>query len=199
MRYSSLAALALISTVIAMPTPHDSFSEAETQGDGPAPVDSGLFPCGPAYYAPDQYICYGDFLCPILDGEPTLQCGGACYLETLYSCDEQGTLVSLSENDITDDSGETATVDGEDPTQTGADSSEPTSSGIPSGDDDTSSSSDSSSDSSGSSNSDSDSPSADGDSSSSSSSSSDSGSGTVEKRDPRAPCRKYFRQPGRRC
>ncbi|KAI4246410.1 MAG: hypothetical protein L6R42_009919, partial [Xanthoria sp. 1 TBL-2021] len=150
MRYSSFALMALISTVIAMPTPQGSFGEAETQGDGPAPVDSGVFPCGQAYYAPDQYICYGDFLCPILDGEPTLQCGGACYLESLYSCDEQGTLVSLFENNVTDDDGETATVDGEDPAQTGEDSLEPTSSGVPSGDADTSSSSDSSPDSSGS-------------------------------------------------
>lgn len=76
-------------------------------------------------------------------------------------------------------------LDGEDPTQTGEDSSEPTSSGVLFGDDDTSSTSDSSSDSYGSSNS-SDSPSANDDSSSSSSSS-DSGSGSFEKSDLRAP------------
>lgn len=35
----------------------------------------------------DQYTCYdGDFLCPILDSEPTLRCGPDCYLPSMYSC-----------------------------------------------------------------------------------------------------------------
>src|ERR1700761_2990603 len=34
-----------------------------------------------------KYTCYdGDFLCPILDGKPTLRCGPACYLPDMYSC-----------------------------------------------------------------------------------------------------------------
>ncbi|KAL8649818.1 MAG: hypothetical protein Q9226_005419 [Calogaya cf. arnoldii] len=79
-----------------MPTPQ-YFSEAyETQADSPAPVESGLYSCGSAYYAPEQYICYGNFLCPIVEDEPSLQCGDACYLESLYTCD-QGVLVSLDE------------------------------------------------------------------------------------------------------
>ncbi|KAL8922144.1 MAG: hypothetical protein Q9208_005339 [Pyrenodesmia sp. 3 TL-2023] len=78
-----------------------------------SPSAFGLLPCGPSYYAPDQYICYADFLCPILDGTPTLRCSSACYLESLYTCDE-GALVSLSE-------GETIAVSGSLPSQTGGD------------------------------------------------------------------------------
>ncbi|KAF7186258.1 hypothetical protein HII31_12333 [Pseudocercospora fuligena] len=36
-----------------------------------------------------QYTCYdGDFLCPVLEGKPTLQCGPDCYLPEMYSCDQ---------------------------------------------------------------------------------------------------------------
>lgn len=41
-----------------------------------------------------QYTCYdGDFLCPVLNGVPTLKCGQDCYLPDMYSCDDQGKLV----------------------------------------------------------------------------------------------------------
>ncbi|KAL8845824.1 MAG: hypothetical protein Q9221_009044 [Calogaya cf. arnoldii] len=122
MHYFSFTALTLMSSVLAMPTPQD-ISEPETQGDGPAPVESGLYSCGSAYYAPDQYVCYGDFLCPIVGDETSIQCGDACYLESLYTCD-QGTLVSLDQATGAD-GGETAT---ETETETsGDDSSESTS------------------------------------------------------------------------
>lgn len=40
-----------------------------------------------------QYTCYdGDFLCPILNSEPTLRCGEDCYLPEMYSC-SNGELV----------------------------------------------------------------------------------------------------------
>jgi Carbohydrate binding len=33
-----------------------------------------------------QYTCYdGDFLCPVLNGEPTLRCGPDCFLPEQYS------------------------------------------------------------------------------------------------------------------
>ncbi len=32
-----------------------------------------------------QYTCYGDFLCPILNGDVTLKCGNDCYLSEMYS------------------------------------------------------------------------------------------------------------------
>ena len=69
--------------------------------------DAQLKACGDAYYYPskvrpvdididhegllivDKYTCYdGDFLCPILSGEPTLRCGPACYLPSMYSCSD---------------------------------------------------------------------------------------------------------------
>ncbi|KAL2267384.1 hypothetical protein VTJ83DRAFT_4661 [Remersonia thermophila] len=43
--------------------------------------------CGPAPYYPSQYTCYdGNFLCPILYGQPTLRCGEACYSPDMYFC-----------------------------------------------------------------------------------------------------------------
>merc|ERR1712093_15759 len=49
--------------------------------------------CGDAFYSPSEYTCYdSDFLCPVLDGEPTLRCGPDCYLPENYSCSE-GRLV----------------------------------------------------------------------------------------------------------
>jgi hypothetical protein len=44
-----------------------------------------------------QYTCYdGDFLCPILDGVPTLRCGEDCFLPYMYSCDGEGKLMYSS-------------------------------------------------------------------------------------------------------
>lgn len=41
-----------------------------------------------------KYTCYdSDFLCPILDGVPTLRCGPDCYLPEMYSCGDDGELV----------------------------------------------------------------------------------------------------------
>ncbi|KAK3117370.1 hypothetical protein LTR53_001360 [Teratosphaeriaceae sp. CCFEE 6253] len=57
------------------------------------PVDPNLKPCGEAYYLTSQYTCYdGDFLCPVLDGAPTLRCGPACYSPAMYGCSD-GELV----------------------------------------------------------------------------------------------------------
>ncbi|KAL2070164.1 hypothetical protein VTL71DRAFT_13190 [Oculimacula yallundae] len=43
--------------------------------------------CGDAFYSPSMYTCYdSDFLCPILDGRPTIRCGPDCYLPEMYSC-----------------------------------------------------------------------------------------------------------------
>lgn len=43
--------------------------------------------CGAAYYNTSIYTCYnGDFLCPIISGEPTLPCGSACYSPCMYAC-----------------------------------------------------------------------------------------------------------------
>ncbi|KAK5727059.1 hypothetical protein LTR15_002951 [Elasticomyces elasticus] len=59
----------------------------------PPPVDPNLKPCGEAYYLESQYTCYdGNFLCPVLDGEPTLRCGPACYSTMMYGCND-GELV----------------------------------------------------------------------------------------------------------
>jgi Carbohydrate binding len=34
-----------------------------------------------------KYVCYfGDFLCPIIAGEPLSYCSGACYSKFMYSC-----------------------------------------------------------------------------------------------------------------
>lgn len=52
-----------------------------------APQESGnLLPCGDAFYYKEKYTCYGNFLCPILDGIPTLKCGPDCYLPSMYGC-----------------------------------------------------------------------------------------------------------------
>ncbi|GAB1312690.1 Endo-1,3(4)-beta-glucanase 1 carbohydrate binding domain-containing protein [Madurella fahalii] len=42
--------------------------------------------CGNAPYYPSEYTCYGTTLCPRLDGQPTLPCGGACYSPDMYQC-----------------------------------------------------------------------------------------------------------------
>jgi len=77
--------------------------------------DDGLVACGEAFYYSDkvrrdalhavqlkqmlisfvsQYTCYdGDFLCPVLNGVPTLRCGLDCYLPEMYSCGDDGKLV----------------------------------------------------------------------------------------------------------
>jgi hypothetical protein len=35
--------------------------------------------------AVEQYTCYdGNFLCPKINGDPTLRCGSACYLPGMY-------------------------------------------------------------------------------------------------------------------
>ncbi|GIZ41013.1 hypothetical protein CKM354_000433000 [Cercospora kikuchii] len=67
-----------------------SAAPAET-GSGDTAAE--LLSCGEAYYYASKYTCYdGDFLCPILNGEPTLRCGPDCYLPENYSCSE-GKLV----------------------------------------------------------------------------------------------------------
>jgi hypothetical protein len=53
--------------------------------DSPIQQDSSSI-CGGQTYIPSNYTCYGNQLCPILDGVPTLLCGIQCYLESLYKC-----------------------------------------------------------------------------------------------------------------
>ncbi|KAL8845660.1 MAG: hypothetical protein Q9221_009177, partial [Calogaya cf. arnoldii] len=95
MHYTSLFALSLLShTALAIPTPQ--FSTASTSRNGPP---SGLLPCGSAFYTLGEYVCYGDVLCPVLSGAATSECGGACYQQSLYRCD-QGVLVSFEETKL---------------------------------------------------------------------------------------------------
>ncbi|KAB5515184.1 glycogen debranching enzyme [Coniochaeta sp. 2T2.1] len=52
-------------------------------------ADGQLFACGDAFYSKSKYTCYdGDFLCPVLDGQPTLRCNEDCYLPSMYGCDD---------------------------------------------------------------------------------------------------------------
>lgn len=54
---------------------------------------SADYPFGTTAYQAHQYTCYdGSFLCPVLNGEPTLRCGLDCYLPEMYSC-SNGELV----------------------------------------------------------------------------------------------------------
>ncbi|OSS53332.1 hypothetical protein B5807_02882 [Epicoccum nigrum] len=55
--------------------------------------DSAVQYCGTAPYRPGTYTCWGgNFLCPVLNGEATLACGGtsqsttACYNPREYTC-----------------------------------------------------------------------------------------------------------------
>ena len=48
-------------------------------------ADGQLIACGDAFYSKSKYTCYdGDFLCPIIDGKPTLRCNEDCYLPSMY-------------------------------------------------------------------------------------------------------------------
>ncbi|GAB7354283.1 hypothetical protein MBLNU459_g4807t1 [Dothideomycetes sp. NU459] len=42
--------------------------------------------CGTSRYDPTQYTCYGESLCPVINGESTELCGTACYSSRMYSC-----------------------------------------------------------------------------------------------------------------
>ncbi|CAK1355986.1 unnamed protein product [Cercospora beticola] len=87
---SSAFALFLLATsavrcVLAAPADTGSATAGDTAAE--------LLSCGEAYYYASKYTCYdGDFLCPILNGEPTLRCGPDCYLPENYSC-SNGKLV----------------------------------------------------------------------------------------------------------
>ncbi len=49
------------------------------------PVDKNLQACGDAWYLPSMYTCYDtNFLCPVINGTPTLRCGPDCYLTSMY-------------------------------------------------------------------------------------------------------------------
>lgn len=52
------------------------------------PALATLQACGSGVqYDPTKYVCWnGDFLCPILAGEPLKQCGNACYSSFQYAC-----------------------------------------------------------------------------------------------------------------
>ncbi|CAB57443.1 cell septum surface endo-1,3-beta-glucanase Eng1 [Schizosaccharomyces pombe] len=49
--------------------------------------------CGSAWYDSQSYICYGNILCPIINGSPLLACGNACYDSSIYGC-SNGALVA---------------------------------------------------------------------------------------------------------
>lgn len=50
-----------------------------------APVDKSLQLCGDVWYLPSMYTCYDtNFLCPVINGTPTLRCGPDCYLTSMY-------------------------------------------------------------------------------------------------------------------
>ena len=49
----------------------------------------GLLPCGDAFYEADKYTCYDTFLCPIIEGVATKKCAEDCYLESLYTCENE--------------------------------------------------------------------------------------------------------------
>ncbi|KAK0120403.1 hypothetical protein ONS96_010618 [Cadophora gregata f. sp. sojae] len=56
-----------------------------------------LEPCGDAFYLKSKYTCYDtDFLCPVINGEPTLRCGPDCYLPEMYSCTDNHLVYSPS-------------------------------------------------------------------------------------------------------
>ncbi|RFU24505.1 hypothetical protein B7463_g11833, partial [Scytalidium lignicola] len=60
----------------------DEKDDGNGNGNGEA-----LLPCGEAFYYMSKYTCYdGNFLCPVLNDEPTLRCGPDCYLPEMYSC-----------------------------------------------------------------------------------------------------------------
>ncbi|MCJ1478326.1 hypothetical protein MMC13_007004 [Lambiella insularis] len=49
--------------------------------------DEQLLPCADAFYYASRYTCYDStFLCPVLNGTPTLRCGEDCFLPDMYSC-----------------------------------------------------------------------------------------------------------------
>lgn len=51
------------------------------------PANPNLLSCGDAWYLSTQYTCYnGDFFCPVIDSQPTLQYGSACYNPEMYGC-----------------------------------------------------------------------------------------------------------------
>ena len=60
------------------------------------------YPCVGPLLIIEQYACYdGDFLCPVLEGVPTLRCGEDCYSPYMYSCDGDGRLMYPSSPSIT--------------------------------------------------------------------------------------------------
>ncbi|KAL8670468.1 MAG: hypothetical protein Q9168_004992 [Polycauliona sp. 1 TL-2023] len=101
-------------------TPISGKENSTTDQPGAATIED-LSSCGEAYYAPDKYTCYGDLLCPIVDGKATLKCGDACYLESLYTCAGK-VLTSVSGKSTTSSNDSTTKK----PTST-TDSSRPTS------------------------------------------------------------------------
>ncbi|KAF2245512.1 carbohydrate-binding module family 52 protein [Trematosphaeria pertusa] len=61
----------------------DSNQQLQIYKPGPEPI---LY-CGGQPYYPSKYACYDtNFLCPILNGSPTLRCDKACYNPNEYSC-----------------------------------------------------------------------------------------------------------------
>ncbi|CEJ55076.1 hypothetical protein PMG11_01353 [Penicillium brasilianum] len=67
------------------PNENRLLSEPESQDSNPDQQASASS-CGGQIYELGDYSCYGDTLCPVLDGVATLLCGTQCYLESLYTC-----------------------------------------------------------------------------------------------------------------
>ncbi|KAL8650345.1 MAG: hypothetical protein Q9210_003869 [Variospora velana] len=74
--------------------------------------------CGSFLYNPIASTCQSRFLCPIVNGTPTLLCGDSCYFASLYSC-KADALVSVSK-DIPTGAGEIYAAIDTEPTSTGS-------------------------------------------------------------------------------
>lgn len=60
-------------------TSNDTGGANDGSGEPPA-----IQHCGGQPFYPDRYTCYGDKLCPVVNGERTKSCGNDCYLESMY-------------------------------------------------------------------------------------------------------------------
>ncbi|TGZ79186.1 hypothetical protein EX30DRAFT_355837 [Ascodesmis nigricans] len=68
---------------------------AATSASAAALTSRGIHDCAGQPYYPDSYTCYGDLLCPILNGVIYQPCGRACFDPANYGC-QYGQLVPVS-------------------------------------------------------------------------------------------------------
>ncbi|KAJ6070117.1 hypothetical protein N7499_012004 [Penicillium canescens] len=71
-----------------------SLSEPESQS-------TTQLSCAGQSYDRNQYTCYSDLLCPVLDGIRTLRCAAQCYLESMYTCYDEQKLCPVINGDPT--------------------------------------------------------------------------------------------------